>query len=250
MTTPPWCPHDRPRDRPPNNPPSSPPRRTPGVVLVLASPAQPGVTRTLGQEVVDWERRGGRGMLRVPEERTPGSYDTSTRRAYEYSPPGSYDVSMRRTYDTSGALSSSAPAASAHGTPRVTPTLRTYSSLNTPATRSVAHRTPSLSPTGLSCTLTHAARQPTSQASCPICAAPLAGAGLGQLVWCKGECGANVHRACFDAWRATAPVPVRCVMCRAVWRRACVHDTQDAGERRDEWRRGEGEWAREGYGGG
>ncbi|EXJ96499.1 hypothetical protein A1O1_01625 [Capronia coronata CBS 617.96] len=52
---------------------------------------------------------------------------------------------------------------------------------------------------------------------CPICYMDL-DESHNRLVWCKAQCGHNMHKSCFDQWAATrAGGQVSCVYCRAPW---------------------------------
>lgn len=59
-------------------------------------------------------------------------------------------------------------------------------------------------------------RKPT-EGECPICYMDLEPES-NKLVWCKAQCGHNLHKSCFDQWVASmAGTEVRCVYCRATW---------------------------------
>ncbi|KAK4125366.1 hypothetical protein N657DRAFT_550665, partial [Parathielavia appendiculata] len=53
---------------------------------------------------------------------------------------------------------------------------------------------------------------------CPICFCELEGEAV---VWCRAECGQNVHKGCFETWAATkrkqGAGEVTCPYCRSVW---------------------------------
>jgi hypothetical protein len=62
-------------------------------------------------------------------------------------------------------------------------------------------------------------RKPTD-GECPICYMDLDEA-RNKLVWCRSQCGHNLHKSCFDQWAAasrTAGKQVRCVYCRSPWK--------------------------------
>jgi len=40
---------------------------------------------------------------------------------------------------------------------------------------------------------------------------------LEDILWCKGACGQNIHRHCFEQWARNKPGPVKCVYCRTLW---------------------------------
>ncbi|KAH0836295.1 hypothetical protein AYO21_11483 [Fonsecaea monophora] len=59
-------------------------------------------------------------------------------------------------------------------------------------------------------------RKPTN-GECPICYMEL-DEGHNELVWCKAQCGHNIHKSCFDQWaKCQAGKGVRCVYCRTPW---------------------------------
>jgi hypothetical protein len=61
------------------------------------------------------------------------------------------------------------------------------------------------------CSIQHATRRSNDE-ECPICIQSLTNTSLDMMVWCKGSCGRNIHRACFETWREYADRPVRCVI--------------------------------------
>jgi len=59
-------------------------------------------------------------------------------------------------------------------------------------------------------------RKPTD-GECPICYMEL-DEPHNELVWCKAQCGHNLHRPCFDQWaKSQGGREVRCVYCRTPW---------------------------------
>lgn len=59
-------------------------------------------------------------------------------------------------------------------------------------------------------------RKPTD-GECPICYMDLDPEN-NPLVWCKAQCGHNLHRSCFEQWAASqSGKEVRCVYCRTAW---------------------------------
>lgn len=59
-------------------------------------------------------------------------------------------------------------------------------------------------------------RKPTD-GECPICYMDL-NPNRNKLVWCKSQCGHNLHKSCFDQWAASQRgQEVRCVYCRSPW---------------------------------
>ncbi|KAE9984431.1 hypothetical protein EG328_008730 [Venturia inaequalis] len=91
----------------------------------------------------------------------------------------------------------------------------------------VRQRSPSPKPIR-PCPITHVPRRAVLGEDCSICSTSLVSATTGDLVWCKGVCGNNFHKSCFDEWRLYAARPLRCVHCRSVWRRSCQHDDEKA----------------------
>lgn len=61
------------------------------------------------------------------------------------------------------------------------------------------------------CPIAHVARRSLQDEDCSICSTSLALEPVENLVWCKGACGNNFHKSCFDVWREYAARPVRCV---------------------------------------
>ncbi|KAJ9601883.1 hypothetical protein H2200_013632 [Cladophialophora chaetospira] len=59
-------------------------------------------------------------------------------------------------------------------------------------------------------------RKPTD-GECPICYMDL-DEEHNKLVWCKAQCGHNLHKSCFDQWaKSQSGTQVRCVYCRTPW---------------------------------
>ncbi|KAF2139055.1 uncharacterized protein K452DRAFT_290161 [Aplosporella prunicola CBS 121167] len=98
------------------------------------------------------------------------------------------------------------------GRPFISPVLPTRS--NTPPPNPLAH----------GCTARHVQRKSTSD-DCPVCQQSLSSTTLADLVWCKAQCGTNIHRECWEMWRRTSPRNTRCIYCRTTWSAACIHDT-------------------------
>jgi hypothetical protein len=69
-------------------------------------------------------------------------------------------------------------------------------------------------------------QKPLGEDDCPICFCPLEEGE--QVVWCKAQCGSNIHKACFARWRKTkGAAKVTCVMCRQPWQE---EDTEKVNE--------------------
>ena len=60
------------------------------------------------------------------------------------------------------------------------------------------------------CTAQHVPRRRIDD-NCPICTEPMSRRRLGDLVWCKSQCGKSVHRSCFESWHAYSTGTTRCV---------------------------------------
>ncbi|KAI5813942.1 hypothetical protein BZA77DRAFT_250886, partial [Pyronema omphalodes] len=63
-------------------------------------------------------------------------------------------------------------------------------------------------------------RKPISaEDPCPICFSEITTEELEneELLYCKAQCGANVHKECFGFWRRTKGADVTCVLCRQPW---------------------------------
>ncbi|KAH0613138.1 uncharacterized protein H6S33_009518 [Morchella sextelata] len=59
-------------------------------------------------------------------------------------------------------------------------------------------------------------RKPLEDDDCPICYSEFDNEE--STVYCKSQCGTNIHEACFRQWAATkGPGLVTCVMCRQPW---------------------------------
>ncbi|KAI5845434.1 hypothetical protein BZA05DRAFT_342557 [Tricharina praecox] len=60
------------------------------------------------------------------------------------------------------------------------------------------------------------ARKPLD-GECPICFCDFEDEEEEGVVWCKTQCGTNVHSECWQKWKNSGPGPAKCVMCRQVW---------------------------------
>lgn len=68
-----------------------------------------------------------------------------------------------------------------------------------------------IEPPAVVCTAEHVARRSTED-NCVICQRSLAFEPLENIVWCKGQCGKNLHVACWQQWSEyLRRGPVRCV---------------------------------------
>ncbi|PWW75260.1 hypothetical protein C7212DRAFT_280928 [Tuber magnatum] len=62
------------------------------------------------------------------------------------------------------------------------------------------------------------AQKPLGEDDCPICYCPFEENGREAVVYCKAQCGTNVHQSCFRQWASTKGAgTVTCVMCRQPW---------------------------------
>jgi len=55
------------------------------------------------------------------------------------------------------------------------------------------------------CSPAHVARRSLNE-NCAACTESLADARLEDVVWCKTQCGHNVHQSCFEEWEGSQPV--------------------------------------------
>jgi hypothetical protein len=54
------------------------------------------------------------------------------------------------------------------------------------------------------------------EGDCPVCIMEF---GIDDdIIWCKGACGNNIHRECFEQWAKSKPGEARCVYCRTPWK--------------------------------
>jgi hypothetical protein len=66
---------------------------------------------------------------------------------------------------------------------------------------------------------THSSRRKTITDECPVCNDDMH--CLDDAVWCRSQCGTNIHRNCFALWRQACldrEAIVTCVFCRAPWK--------------------------------
>jgi hypothetical protein len=54
------------------------------------------------------------------------------------------------------------------------------------------------------------------EGDCPVCVMEFE--AQDDVIWCKGACGNNVHRQCFEQWAKSKPGETRCVYCRTPWK--------------------------------
>ncbi|KAJ9645990.1 hypothetical protein H2199_003033 [Coniosporium tulheliwenetii] len=84
-----------------------------------------------------------------------------------------------------------------------------------------------LEPPAVVCTTEHVARR-SPEDNCVICQRSLAFEPLENLVWCKSQCGKNLHVACWQQWSEyLRRGPSRCVYCRGTWADPCEHDSAE-----------------------
>lgn len=174
----------------PSTPPHTPPYRS-------ASPSAPSVPRTPTQQVQHHEQsqtsipaheetlvmtvqRFQNAGLEVPSLTVTTTTTTTTMTAITASPSGRPEPATQ----TDNAQDTPAPA-QAHNNTRTQ-----IQAPTTPATSSPAN-------------ITRDSETPTRRAidddCCPICFDPIT--NLDNAVWCRAQCGKNVHRACFGEWR-------------------------------------------------
>jgi hypothetical protein len=78
----------------------------------------------------------------------------------------------------------------------------------------------------------HNGKRKSTDGECPICYMDLA-PDENEVVWCKAQCGHNLHKSCFDQWaKSQRGQEVRCVYCRTPWQQDIgdVDAVQKAGE--------------------
>ena len=57
------------------------------------------------------------------------------------------------------------------------------------------------------------------EGDCPVCVMEFVESDKPEdILWCKGACGQNIHRTCFEQWAKSKPGPVKCVFCRTPWK--------------------------------
>ncbi|KAH7356692.1 hypothetical protein BKA65DRAFT_450410 [Rhexocercosporidium sp. MPI-PUGE-AT-0058] len=65
---------------------------------------------------------------------------------------------------------------------------------------------------------TGGSRKPV-EGDCPVCVMEFDESDVSEdILWCKGACGNNIHRHCFEQWARSKPGPVKCVYCRTPWK--------------------------------
>lgn len=64
---------------------------------------------------------------------------------------------------------------------------------------------------------TGGSRKPV-EGDCPVCVMEFdVNDSSEDILWCKGACGNNVHRHCFEQWARSKPGAAKCVYCRTLW---------------------------------
>jgi hypothetical protein len=67
-------------------------------------------------------------------------------------------------------------------------------------------------------TATGGSRKPV-EGDCPVCVMEFDESDKPEdILWCKGACGQNIHRTCFEQWARSKPGQVKCVYCRTPWK--------------------------------
>jgi len=67
-------------------------------------------------------------------------------------------------------------------------------------------------------TATGGSRKPI-EGDCPVCVMEFDESDKPEdILWCKGACGQNIHRTCFEQWARSKPGQVKCVYCRTPWK--------------------------------
>ena len=82
-----------------------------------------------------------------------------------------------------------------------------------------ANAPPPLDPAGPEGDCHHDKRRKPIEGDCPICFAPFGGPD--DTVYCRAQCGQNMHKECFEMWAATKRKSPRdkvtCPLCRTPW---------------------------------
>eukprot|EP00742_Colponemidia_sp_Colp-10_P013003 GILJ01014656.1.p1 GENE.GILJ01014656.1~~GILJ01014656.1.p1 ORF type:complete len:320 (+),score=26.53 GILJ01014656.1:626-1585(+) len=68
-------------------------------------------------------------------------------------------------------------------------------------------------------------QRPLEGEECPICFEPFTTGEA--VVWCRAQCGSNLHRDCFNRWRQQKGANVTCPFCRARWRDEGTQSSDD-----------------------
>ncbi|KAF2188037.1 hypothetical protein K469DRAFT_748811 [Zopfia rhizophila CBS 207.26] len=127
------------------------------------------------------------------------------------------------------------------------PETRSEGSAGTPLPSAASSETQQPPTSGLSaatssstgCTNTHVNRRPVDS-DCLICSESIADTPLAELIWCKSQCGQNLHRMCLAHWQISSAqlaieegslnendeIPLRCPSCRTEWALPCEHDDE------------------------
>jgi hypothetical protein len=70
-------------------------------------------------------------------------------------------------------------------------------------------------------------RKPLQENGCPICFCLFD--GRENIVWCKAQCGTNIHEVCFDRWKETnGQEGATCVLCRQPWQEGSAEAVAEA----------------------
>jgi hypothetical protein len=77
--------------------------------------------------------------------------------------------------------------------------------------------TPQSSDSAAQTTDTGGHRKPI-EGDCPVCVMEFDESEAEDIIFCKGCCGQNIHRQCFEQWARSKPGPVKCVYCRSLWK--------------------------------
>ncbi|KAI9048720.1 hypothetical protein LZ554_007551 [Drepanopeziza brunnea f. sp. 'monogermtubi'] len=57
------------------------------------------------------------------------------------------------------------------------------------------------------------------EGDCPVCVMEFDERDKSEdILWCKGACGNNIHRHCFEQWAKSKPGTAKCVYCRTPWK--------------------------------
>lgn len=61
-------------------------------------------------------------------------------------------------------------------------------------------------------------RRKPIEGDCPVCVMDFESDKAEDILWCRGACGNNIHRHCFEQWAKSKPGAPKCVYCRTPWK--------------------------------
>jgi hypothetical protein len=171
-----------------------------------------------------WTRRAPRTEAepRIAEQQRSATISTSNRRGRGRrtlletpSPTFSTEQDSRTVSPARSTISPSVPSTS-FSIPSTTSTTSTSSLDSVDRTLSTVHEQVHAPQAELDrlqterCSPAHAIRRPLL-GDCAICYEGLSDTALGNLVWCKSQCGNSVHKECWEHWSRESTSRARCV---------------------------------------